>query len=288
MKIPALALLVLLCAAQEEETPKPLAVFHGFGDACIYPGMASFTRKLGKMVGTYSKCIEIGTFGSIASVTMDFEKQGQEACQKIAENPEFDNGFSVVGLSQGGLIARYVVESCPGSVPVRNMATFGAPHRGVGKIPQCWNGVFCDSINWVARQFVYFDIVQRLIGPAGYFRDPAHLRRYRKHSHFLAALDNEVESNSMAEHKERVESLNAVFLGWFENDHMVYPPETGKFSELQKDGTILPMEETDLYDTLGLRKLNEEGRITVHAFPGDHLQFSMEEVEELVVPILQS
>ena len=68
--IGALALLV----ASQEVTPKPLAVFHGFGDACIYPGMKSFTKKLGKMVGTYSKCIEIGKFGSIASIMMDMEQ----------------------------------------------------------------------------------------------------------------------------------------------------------------------------------------------------------------------
>lgn len=103
------------------------------------------------------------------------------------------------------------------------MATFGAPHRGVSAVPNCFHGFFCNIINWVAKQFVYFDLIQSHLGPAGYFRDPAHLAKYRKNSHFLAALDNEGNSAQNDLHRERMESLNAVFLGWFTEDHMIYP-----------------------------------------------------------------
>lgn len=50
----------------------PIAVFHGFGDSCSNKGMENFAAKLGKLVGDYSVCIEIGS-GSSDSVIMDFK-----------------------------------------------------------------------------------------------------------------------------------------------------------------------------------------------------------------------
>jgi len=69
----------------------------------------------------------------------------------------FQEEFNVVGLSQGGLIARYIVEECPTKVPVRNMATLGAPHRGVSATPNCFEGIFCDMINFIVDNMVYFE-----------------------------------------------------------------------------------------------------------------------------------
>ncbi len=280
--------LSFLLLAMVMSDPLPIAVFHGFGDFCLQPGMLSFTRKLGKMVGTYSKCIEIGRIGAIASVTWDFEEQGKEACRQIASNKNFDNGFQVVGLSQGGLLARYVVENCPGAVPVRSLVTLGTPHTGVDAIPHCFSGLICNTINFFARQMVYFDIVQRNIGPAGYFRDPAQLDRYKRKSHFLAALNNEIGSEGSNDlHHDRMAALEHVFLGWFNKDSMIYPAESALFSELQKDMSLKPMEETETFQRLALDELLAADKIVFHEFDGDHLQFTMEEIEEFVVPLLK-
>ena len=112
------------------------------------------------------------------------------------------------------------------------MVTFGTPHEGTGKLPNCFSGVICGVLNWIANQFVYFDIVQRNFGPAGYFRDPTHINRYEKYSHFLPSLNNDLShkgENSL--HRERIMSLNKIFLGMFEFDSMVYPPSTAIFSQ---------------------------------------------------------
>jgi len=42
----------------------------------------------------------------------------------------------------------------PGTV--RNMATFGGPHKGVASTPNCLSGPICDAINFVVRNMVYF------------------------------------------------------------------------------------------------------------------------------------
>jgi len=117
----------------------PIAVFHGFGDECNFPGMWDFTDTLSSQTGAYAACIEIGGDGigegSFSSVFMNMKAQGESACKTVLADPNFQDEFSVIGLSQGGLIARYIVEECPTKKPVRNFITLGGPHRGVAASP---------------------------------------------------------------------------------------------------------------------------------------------------------
>ena len=44
---------------------------------------------------------------------MDILSQALDACEKIKSNPNYNQGpFNIIGFSQGGLIARYIVEQC--------------------------------------------------------------------------------------------------------------------------------------------------------------------------------
>ncbi|CAI2374488.1 unnamed protein product [Moneuplotes crassus] len=274
--------------ADSDTQVAPIAVFAGFGDDCRNPGMSRFAKFFGEGLNTTSKCIQIGS-GAASSIFMSFEDQGKAACEEIAKDPIFDGEFSVVGNSQGGLIARYVVEKCQNlKGRVRNMATFGAPHFGVGKFPRCFKGIICDVLNYVVDFGVYWKMIQNHVGPAGYFRDAHHLDYYKDHSTFLPSINNEREFDQEA--YERMAGLNKVFLGMFSKDGMIYPPSSAWFNELRPDGSILSFNETELYtkDLLGLKTLYEEGRIVFHEFDGDHLQFSLDDVEEYVFPILAS
>lgn len=51
----------------------PTAVFHGLGDACIYPGMHHFTKEIQEGTADYADCVEVGN-GSLTSIFKDFEK----------------------------------------------------------------------------------------------------------------------------------------------------------------------------------------------------------------------
>lgn len=76
------------------------------------------------------------------------------------------------------------------------MVTFGSPHEGVSKVPFCFEGFICGVVNFFARQLVYFDIVQKNFGPAGYFRDENRIYNFRKYSHFLADLNSESKNTN--------------------------------------------------------------------------------------------
>ena len=284
-----LCALVVLAIAAKDKTP-PLAIFHGFGDQCSNPGMSSYTKQVGEALGSYTACIEVGN-GASDSITMDFHVQAEKACEGVRADPNFSNTeISVMGLSQGGLLARYIVEECElNNATAVNLVTFGAPHTGVSAIPHCFHGPICYFPNLIAKYFIYWDMVQHSVGPAGYFRDPAKLDTYLKKSVFLPELSNQVNTTSNSDIKDRFGSLRYLFLGMFSRDTMIYPKESAWFYELQKDGSVLEVQNTDLYkeDLLGLQQLIKKKAVDFHVFKGDHLRFSISDVKTLIIPNLK-
>merc|ERR1719464_2083566 len=161
-------------------TAVPTAIFHGLGDSCLYPGMHSFSKKIASDTKDYAKCLEVGN-GSITSMTDNFMDQAEKACTKLQADETFANAdeINVMGLSQGSLLARYIVESCPIQGKVRNWASIGGPNMGVDDLPHCFSGSFCGLVNSVVRDLVYTELIQNMVGPAGYFRDIYHQKQYQ-------------------------------------------------------------------------------------------------------------
>jgi len=226
----------------------PTAIFHGLGDACIYPGMHHFSKEIKNQTGSYAKCVEVGN-GSLTSIKDNFQDQADKACQALLADEEFAvEEINVMGLSQGALLARYIVESCPIKGKVRNWASIGGPNLGVVDIPNCFNGFICEMINGVARDLVYDKWVQNILGPAGYFRDTYHFDKYLEGSVFLPYLNNEEASDESAPaRKERFTALNGALLMMFTEDSMVYPKESEWFQQLDSQGNVMPLEDSDFY-----------------------------------------
>jgi palmitoyl-protein thioesterase len=268
----------------------PTAMFHGFGDACINPGDGQFDKIIKKGTGAPVHCIEVG-LPFEGEVLGDIQNVADISCQKVANNTVFHGDFNVVGLSQGGLLARYIVESCEMPGRVRNMVTIGGPHMGVDKIPNCLEGTICNLVNDVARNLVYDKTIQEGLVPAGYFRNPNDIEAYKKGSVFLPSLNNEIEQESDAAkaRKERFSALNGAMLVMFSNDTMISPKETAHF-ETHNEGykRVVPVNETDFYknDYIGLKSLDDAGKIKRVEWPGEHLQFSNDQITNEVVPFL--
>jgi palmitoyl-protein thioesterase len=266
----------------------PTAMFHGFGDACANAGMKQIDQTFAEGTGAPVHCIEVGTSGEVVG---NFETIAKNSCEQVAANPDFQGEFNVVGLSQGGLLARYIVEECDMKGKVRNMLTIGGPHMGVDAIPHCISGVFCGIINAVAKKFVYYSFAQDWIGPAGYFRDVNDFTTYQWNSVFLPAMNNEQSANgdTAALRKERFSSLNSAMLIMFQKDTMIYPKETAWFQELDTHGKVQQLNATDFYknDNIGLRSLTEAGKVEYLALDGDHLQFSLADVKKTMIPFLK-
>lgn len=51
----------------------------------------------------------------------------------------------------------------------------------------------------------------------------------------------------------------------------------------------MPLNETDFYknDNIGLKTLNEAGKVTFSSIVGNHLQFTEKDIENIIIPALE-
>ena len=110
-------------------------------------------------------------------------------------------------------------------------------------------------------------------------------------------------SSSSCSNSGSLASLRRLVLFRFLQDSVVVPRDSAWFSELRR-GRVVPLRETPLYrgregdedddysendDPLGLRELDEGGRLLMRTAPGNHMRFSVDWfVREVVRPFLLS
>jgi len=126
-------------------SPLPVAVFHGLNQNCKDKTMVDFVSYLTQSLNQYVVCVEIGN-GAATSWLTSMTNQCTEACQKIEANANFANGFNAIGLSQGSLIARYLVQNCA-NTKVHTLVTIAGPNMGVSQLPKCMSGTACMLFN---------------------------------------------------------------------------------------------------------------------------------------------
>jgi len=219
--------------------------------------------------------IEIGN-GEKTSLYTPLPEQLTELCDTIYNNKALENGFDFIGISQGGLLARGYVEQC-NDYPVHNLITLVSPHGGT---------FMKDNID---NNFMYSQISQKHISFAGYWRNPYLLEIYLEKSVYLPYLNNEKNHISMEKQKQNIINLSNFVMIWSPNDEIVYPAESGKFSFLDKDITIIPIEETELYkkDTLGLKYLDDEERLHIYETNCSHVDHRNPECFDQLYGILK-
>ncbi|CDY67058.1 BnaAnng23510D [Brassica napus] len=113
-----------------------------------------------------------------------------------------------------------------------------------------------------------------------------------EHSKFLPKLNNERPNERNSTYKERFTSLHNLVLVMFEGDTIVVPRETCWFGFYPDGATapLLPPQKTKLYieDWIGLKTLDDAGKVKFVGVPGDHLEMAHDDVVKYVVPYLQN
>ena len=261
----------------------PIALFHGFVDSCDSRSNNNWVSHLSEDVETYVECIEVG-IGSMSTIFDPFLKQCELACNSIKSNPNFQDKFDIVGLSQGTLIARYIIEKCDMNGKVEKFLSLNGPHMGWGTIPKLTCGKFCDWLITVAAPVFYK--MSDIIGPAAYFRYRYDQEYYMEHNKFLKMLNNENEEKDKKIY-ERFSSLEKMMLVKNLGDTVITPVESSWFEFYDFQGEeIIPLRESDFYteDWIGIRKLDEEGKISFVEFKEGHVEFSLDEYWMNIVP----
>ena len=79
-------------------------------------------------------------------------EQADKACEYMKKSPFYSKAkeINLVGQSQGGLMARSVLENCDVSADTkfRNFLTIGTPNMGISELPEAG----CSSMN-VSKEF---------------------------------------------------------------------------------------------------------------------------------------
>jgi hypothetical protein len=83
------------------------------------------------------------------------------------------------------------------------------------------------------------------------------LEEYLEKATFLPYLNNEKDHPKANRNKKKFEQLNSMYMIRFKRDPIIFPMESAWFGETSPDGTVLKMEETEIFlgNTFGLKTL---------------------------------
>ncbi|KAJ5475642.1 hypothetical protein N7539_007929 [Penicillium diatomitis] len=268
----------------DDTTQLPLVIWHGLGDDFERDGLkqvASLAESINP--GTYVHIIRLADTGSgdrRATFFGNVTEQIETVCEQLAANPILSTAPAVnaLGFSQGGQFLRGYIERC-NSPPVRNLVTFGSQHNGISDFQSCSLGDWlCNGAEALLRSGRWTDFAQGRVVPAQYFRDPSELDAYLEKSNFLADINNERELKNV-QYKKNLQSLNVFAMYMFDDDTVVVPKESAVFAEVNStDGTVTPLQERPIYkeDWLGLKALDDQGKLHFKSAPGQHMELSEE------------
>lgn len=178
----------------------------------------------------------------------------QLACDAIKADENFaGKQINIVGLSQGGTIARGVVQQCEG-LDVHTLFTFGAAHGGLhAYLNYEWDSAWYKPLkNRLYGNYYSLPPVQEHNAKADNYRMYWWPERWHAQWDFLPDLNNELEINTI--YRERILSLKNFGMFYWEDDKTVYPRETCWFSHFDVDGQLLLPRDTPGFqkDSVGL------------------------------------
>ncbi|XP_018357055.1 PREDICTED: palmitoyl-protein thioesterase 1 isoform X2 [Trachymyrmex septentrionalis] len=279
---------ILLCAnadclredIKSTGSPVPVVLWHGMGDSCCFSFSLGKIQQIlqDEIPGIYVHSIRIGN-NEIEDVENGYfgniNEQIKHVCEQMSQNTKLQNGYNAIGFSQGAQFLA-VAQRCP-NPPMLNLVSLGGQHQGVFGLPKCSDSSrLCNYMRRMLHLGAYLWYVQNSLIQASYWHDPLQENEYQRKNLFLAEINNENINN--IEYKNNLQKLRALVLVKFENDTMVEPVETewfgfykpGQAEEVQK------LQQSELYqkDWLGLRAMENAGKVYFISLPGDHLQFT--------------
>jgi pimeloyl-ACP methyl ester carboxylesterase len=201
----------------------------------------------------FSLSIENSIFGSM-------DKMCESVATQIHKyHPPFKN-INLIGISQGGLLARCFVERYSGEkVMVDSLITYGTPHMGI-----------------------FYKASPFPISFLEYWKDPYNYNEYLRENKFLRFLNNDVDHVNASLYKTRMESLSNFVMFWSGIDDVIQPRESAAFefynislAEERKELEIVNFEKSsqNLENKIGLGYLKKAGNFRDFRFDCSHEKF---------------
>lgn len=268
-----------------EKTATPVVFWHGMGDTAF--GSINIDRMAleRKFPNITVLSIQIGgnvVEDELGGYFINVNHQIEQVCDALLNNEVIKRhqAFNAIGFSQGSQFLRGLIQRCPfreNNIRVKNFISLGGQHQGVYGLPNCIQSVYCDYIRYLLSTAAYERNIQEHVVQAEYWHDPLHEDDYKNKNIFLADVNNEIHVNQS--YKDNILALDNMVLVQFLSDGMVVPRESSLFGFYARGQTknMVPLENSSLYleDRIGLKKLDETGRLHQIKVPGNHLQYKM-------------
>lgn len=219
-------------------------------------------------------------------------EQIDKICLEMQSEPELLRGFNAIGFSQGGQFLRALLQRCDG-LKFRNLVTLGAQHSGVSSIPNCADNqsAWCKLASRLLYGPIFTKFVQSRVIQAQYFKPKENSRQqtYLESSGFLRFINNEIEHDLAKKYRRNLLNLQGkLVMVMYERDNMVVPKESAWFgfwnTSSESRGEILKLQDQPIYidDKIGLRHLDQAGKLSFLKVDGEHLEtprkFLIEEI----------
>ncbi|XP_046685339.1 LOW QUALITY PROTEIN: lysosomal thioesterase PPT2 homolog [Homalodisca vitripennis] len=191
---------------------------------------------------------------------------GDEIMQICAINPD---GIHLIGYSQGGLIARGILEK----FPYHNVKTFiSLSSPQAGEYGTKFLHIFYPNQALREAYELFYSHMGQFISVGNYWNDPFHQELYYKYSQFLPYINNEVEGYRDEDYKRGITKLRRMVLIGGPDDGVIAPWQSSQFGFYADNDTdtVEDMRDRDIYkqDLFGLRTLDDEGKLTLYSVAG--------------------
>tara|TARA_B100001093_G_scaffold506234_1_gene564839 strand:+ start:94 stop:897 length:804 start_codon:yes stop_codon:yes gene_type:complete len=201
--------------------------------------------------------IEIGN-GKLDSIIWNINKQCEVFSENINNLSIESKKINIIGVSQGGLLARCYVEKYSSYIkPVNSLITYGTPHMGV-------------YIPWIN--------LKRL----EYWKDPYNYHEYLNNNDFLVYINNEKTHTDVKLYRDNMLSLNNFLVVWSDLEKVVKPKESTKFeffnttfANITGELKIIDFQKSEQFteDKIGLQELYKNNKLLLKQFDCLHEEF---------------
>jgi len=301
-----MATLCLVCVlamenvgAPQNTTWRPVVLMHG-----LFASAEAMSHAQGwieaDFPGIHTLNVEIGD-GRDSSLLMNLNTQVEMFAKAVQSDPLLVNGFNVVAHSQGGLVSRGYIERY-NNPPVYNFITWSTPHQGVYGVPD-FNALCPDTpCPWLIN--IFDDLLdgkgtepylQEFVSFAAYWQDVMHYSDYLANNIFLADINNQRPTKN-ATYAANLASLNTMALEWSYMDTIVVPNTSAwfEFYSVNETKTVVPLQQSQMYleDWLGLKQLDEAGRLKLYTTDCPHQDYPREQCknwyDKFTAPLLNN
>ncbi|KAF7392499.1 hypothetical protein HZH68_009247 [Vespula germanica] len=204
----------------------------------------------------------------------------------ISIGAAFPEGIHLIGYSQGGLLARAILQRFP-EHNVRNFISLSSPQAG--QYGTRFLHLFFPNLVCETAYELFYSKVGQLTSVGNYWNDPHHQELYFKYSKFLPYVNNEKTNKTIF--KSGLAKLNRMILIGGPDDGVITPWQSSQFGYYDKNETVLELRDRSIYqdDLIGLKILDKQGKLDIITVPGVphygwHKNISI--IDEFLLPYL--